>query len=256
MIGFSVRNLIVRLNGRTIVDRVSFDAAGGITMLLGRNGCGKSTLLRAMLGLLPSGGEILLNGRDFRTLSVRERARAVAYLPQRQSIPPATTALEYVALGGYPNQNPFASPDASARSRARAMLEEFGLSALSGRRMDALSGGEARMAALARARMQGSRYLLLDEPLAGLDFCRQHEFLDRLRQCRSPSLMSLHDPMLAWQYADRVLLMDGGRMVLCCGRTDEAAFARALQSIYGPQLFFESVGGRRLPVWHDVRKGI
>lgn len=255
MSAFSVHGLTVRIARQTLVRDVSFSLGDGVTMLLGRNGCGKSTLLRAMLCLLPSTGEICFDGQDFRAMSVRERARAVAYVPQHQALPPSTTALDYVALGDFPNRNPFSTPNVAARTRAQALLDEAALAHLANHSMETLSGGEARLLALVRARMQASRRLLLDEPLAGLDFFRQHELLDQLRRSAVPVLMSLHDPQLAWQYADHILLMDHGQVILQCDSSDETAFAAALQSLYGSSLRFETVGERRLPVWHAPKKG-
>lgn len=255
MNAFCVRGLTVCVARQTLVRDVSFSLDDGLTVLLGRNGCGKSTLLRAMLCLLPSTGEIYLGKQDFRALSVRERARAVAYIPQRQSLPPSTTALDYVALGNFPNQNLFSTPNAAAKKRAQALIDAAGLSPLAHRRMESLSGGEARLFSLVRAQMQNSRCLILDEPLAGLDFLRQHELLGQLQQSAQPVLMSLHDPMLAWQYADRILLMEQGRLILQCDSRDETAFSAALESLYGSSLRFETVGDRRLPVWHAPKKG-
>lgn len=244
-----VKNLCVSLGRKTVVDGASFSISAGITMLLGRNGCGKSTLIKALLGLLPASGEIRLDGRDLRVVSVRQRARLLAYLPQRQTIPPATTLLDYVATGASPAGALLSAPGAAARRSALSELEKLDMAEMHGRRLDTLSGGEARLAALARTRMQRCRLTLMDEPLAGLDFFRQHQFMAHARADNTPILMSLHDPTFAWQYADRLLIMENGSIV-ACERDDEAGFSELMTRIFGANLQFVHAGGQNLPFWN------
>lgn len=253
---FEVKGLRVSLGGKAVVDGATFAIETGVTMLLGRNGCGKSTLIKALLGLIPSKGEILLDGQDLRGMSVRQRARLLAYLPQRQTIPPGTTLLDYVAMGASPAAALLASPGTAERRAALSELEKLNMAIMQGRMLDTLSGGEARLAALARTRMQKCRLTLMDEPLAGLDFFRQHEFMAHARAYKTPILMSLHDPTFAWQYADRLLIMENGSIV-SCEKNDEACFSGIMTRIFGANLQFEDAGGQRLPIWNpDTTEGI
>ena len=246
-----VRKLSVFLGGKAVVDCASFNAETGVTMLLGRNGCGKSTLIRALMGLIPSEGEIRLDGQKLHGMSVRKRARLLAYLPQRQTIPPGTTLLDYVVMGASPAGALLAAPGAAARSQAMSELDKLDMAKMHGRMLDTLSGGEARLAALARTRMQGGSLTLMDEPLAGLDFYRQHQFMAHARSDKTPILMSLHDPTFAWQYADRLLVMENGR-IAAFEKGDAADFSETMTRIFGANLRFEHAGSQYLPIWNPT----
>lgn len=182
-------------------------------------------------------------------MGVRQRARLLAYLPQRQTIPPGMTLLDYVAMGASPVGALLAAPGAAARRAALSELEKLNMAEIHGRMLDTLSGGEARLAALARTRMQRCRLTLMDEPLAGLDFFRQHQFMSHARADKTPILMSLHDPTFAWQYADRLLIMENGSIV-ACEKDDEAGFSELMTRIFGANLRFEHAGDQRLPIWN------
>ena len=254
MTELTASSLCVRLGGRAVLSDASLSAGDGLTMLLGRNGCGKSTLLRALLGLIPlSGGSVSLNGENFLKLSVRERARRISYLPQHPSAMLRCPLIDYVALGANPDLGLFSVPGPKAYDRADQLIELFHLSELKKRPVDELSGGEARLAALARMKMHDALFCLMDEPLAGLDYLNQHEFLDLLRNSGTPVLLSIHDPSLAWQYADRILIMDAGR-VASFGIPGDPALEDALRRVYGPSLRFETLNGRRSPYWHSTGK--
>lgn len=219
----------------------------GVTMLLGKNGCGKSTLIRAVTGLVPSKGSILFNGLDVRSLNSRERAKLFAYLPQKQNTPSGTSVIDYVAMS---SGRLFTPPDRSGRESARKELSRLNLQTLGNRRIETLSGGELRLAGLARVRAQHSELTLMDEPLAGLDFARQHEFMQQTCSDKAPVLMSVHDPVIAWQYADNLLIMHDGR-ITHCAHDDEEKFQHLITHIYGPPLRFEQAGSKRLPIWHN-----
>ncbi len=247
-----VRDLRVRRGSTCVLDGISFDLHPGVTMLLGRNGSGKSTLLRALLGMVRAEGSATLDGENLMDMSPRRRARRIAYLPQRQALPATMQVLDYVSLGASPDQSLFSPPGADARRLARRRMAELSISHLEARRMDEISGGEARLAALARSRMQNCRVLFMDEPLSGLDFRRQHEFLALLRREERAVLLSIHDPTLAWQYGDRILILDQGRLLADCGRLEEAILERALKRAYGPEIAFVQAGEGRLPLWNPM----
>ena len=249
----SVRGLSAKLGGRTILSDISFDADNGVTMLLGPNGCGKSTLIRALAGSVPCRGAAQLDGMDVLSMGASARARQIAYLPQRQAWDTQMSVREYVSLGAGVAGGIFAPPDKKALARADEVISALGLTDLSSRPMCELSGGEARMAGIARALSQGGRFMLLDEPLAGLDFRRSHEILDIIRRLGKNALISIHDPALAWQYGRRVLLMKDGRIAAVGNTGAESDFEKHLQAVYGENLAFTSVHGRLLPMWRDIQ---
>jgi len=206
----------VRLGGR--LDGVTLDVPhGGWTTLIGPNGAGKSTLLRAVAGLVAYGGAITVGGRDLRALPPRRRARLLASVPQSPLLPPDMTVGEYVLLGRTAHIGMLGRVGDADREAAAAAAERLDLGALAGRRLDELSGGERQRAVLARAVAQDAPVLLLDEPTAALDVGRQQEVLELVGELRAERgltvLGAMHDLTLAGQYAERLALLDGGRLV-------------------------------------------
>ena len=200
------------LGGRTVLDGTDvLVEAGELVAVVGPNGAGKSSLIRAFAGLLPlSGGVVRLQGDDVTTLSLRARAARVAYLPQEGRIAWNLPAIEVAALGA-----PFLS-GADALSAARTALEEVEAGHLADRGVGEMSGGERARVLLARALTTGAQALLADEPTAGLDPEAQLMVMERLRARAAAGqavLVSLHDLALAARFADRIVVLDAGRVV-------------------------------------------
>jgi iron complex transport system ATP-binding protein len=208
----------VVLGGKKVVDNVSFDVADGEWVaLIGPNGAGKTTLLRSLLGLVPHDGQIRVFGHDARRFSRRELARRLALVPQVPLMPAEATVSEYVLLGRTPHLSYFASEGRTDRESVGSALERLDLEAFAHRTLGSLSGGERQRATLARALAQDAPVMLLDEPTTALDVGRQQqvlEIVDGLRADRSLTVVStMHDLTLAGQYAERLILLDGGRVV-------------------------------------------
>jgi iron complex transport system ATP-binding protein len=211
-------NISVTLGGKLIVDRASLGVSTGeIVGLVGPNGAGKSTLLRAMLGLVErSGGDVKLDGDDFFQTSGRERARAVAFLPQDRRVEWRLPAGDVVMLGRYPHQSGFGGPAPEDRAAVDRALTAVDAAALSDRPVAVLSGGERTRVLLARALAVEAPLLLADEPIAALDPYHQLHVMEILRdRARSGGgvLAVIHDLALASRFMDRLVLMDGGRIV-------------------------------------------
>ncbi|GGK97134.1 ABC transporter ATP-binding protein [Mangrovihabitans endophyticus] len=212
-----VRGLGISLGGSRIVDGVDLDVgAGEWVTVIGPNGAGKSTALRAIGGVLPFRGSVTLDGRAVETLSRRERARTVATVAQSPVVPPGMRVLDYVLLGRTPYIPVLGRESAADLAAAHEVLESLDLTGLSGRQLDTLSGGERQRVFLARALAQGARVLLLDEPTTALDIGHQQEVLelvDRLRVARGLTVLAtMHDLSVAGEYADRMVLLAGGRV--------------------------------------------
>lgn len=183
-------------------------AVGEVLVVIGPNGAGKSTLLRAIAGLEP--GRVRVGDDDWTDREVPRRR--VGYVFQDQSLFPHLSALDNVAFG----------PRARGRSRreadaaARTWLERFGIADLAGRRPRELSGGQAQRVAIARALATDPDVLLLDEPFTGLDVSAQMalriELGEHLRDFAGVTLLVTHDAIDAVTLADRVLVLDEGRV--------------------------------------------
>ena len=216
MTAVEVRDLAVDLDRTPILHGVSCAAgSGGWLALIGPNGAGKTTLLRAVAGLLPHRGEVLLDG-DGGSLSGRDRARLIAYVPQEPVLPPDMTVAEYVLLGRTPYISYLGGPARSDRAAAGRAAERLGVSVFAGRRLASLSGGERKRVVLARALAQDPKVLLLDEPTSSLDIGHQQQVLDLVDELRRAGgltvLSTLHDLTTAGQYADHLVLLHEGRI--------------------------------------------
>ncbi|MFN8036000.1 MAG: ABC transporter ATP-binding protein [Acidimicrobiia bacterium] len=231
----------VDVGGRRLLEDVHLAVhAGEWVCVLGPNGAGKTTLLRVLSGsLAPSAGRVEIDGRPLPALRVRDRARAVAVVPQVPVVPPGMTALEYVLLGRTPHHGLFGSLGRHDVAVARESLASLELGGLAGRTVDSLSGGERQRVIVARALAQDAPVLLLDEPTSSLDIGHQQEVMelvDALRRERDLAVLStMHDLTLAGQYADRLVLLRDGR-VTHTGRADEVMTAENLELHYGARV--------------------
>jgi iron complex transport system ATP-binding protein len=151
-------------------------------------------------------------------MSRRSLARMVAYVPQLPELPPDMTVLDYVLLGRTPHIGYLRTETQGDRDICAGLLDRMDLGPMAGRTLGTLSGGELQRAVLARALAQEAPVLLLDEPTSALDLGRRVaalELVDELRRERSLTVLSVvHDLTLAGQFADRLLLLDDGRVAV------------------------------------------
>ncbi len=212
--GLVAEGLAKRYRGRAVVDGVSIRIAPGeVVGLLGPNGAGKTTSFYLILGLVrPDAGRVLFDGEDITATPMYVRARrGIGYLPQEPSIFRRMTVeenlLAVLEIRGI---------DASqARERCRAFLEEFGLSAVARTPGYALSGGERRRAEIARAVAVEPRYMLLDEPFAGIDpiaVAELQHLVRRLQQRDIGVLITDHNVRETLQITDRAYIISQGRI--------------------------------------------
>jgi iron complex transport system ATP-binding protein len=201
--------------GTALGGAVSFEvSAGSIVAVLGANGAGKTTLFRTLLGAVPAvGGEVFWAGKPVAKLTPGELARSAAWVPQHPGSGFDFTVTEYVMLGALGRAGVFSSPSPADRDAAHDAIADLGLAGLQARRLSQLSGGERQLAAIARALVQRSQVLMLDEPTASLDLANQARVLERLATLAGTGLavvFSTHEPNHALQVADSVLLLRRG----------------------------------------------
>jgi iron complex transport system ATP-binding protein len=190
---------------------------GEVLALLGPNGGGKTTLLKTLLGILkPRDGEVAIDGRSLGAISVRERARLIAYVPQVHMPTFAFTVESVVLMGRTAHGNLFSRPSANDRAVAARMLEQFGIAHLAPRPYTMISGGERQLVLLARALAQEPRFVVLDEPTASLDFGNQGKVMREIRALAAAGhgvLFTTHDPNHALRAADRAYLLRAGARI-------------------------------------------
>jgi len=244
-------NVTVRLGGATIVTRASLALRGGeLVALVGPNGAGKTTLIRALTGLVPADGAITLGGKPLETMKPPERARAIAYLPQGHVFHWPMSVESIVMLGRAPHGDPFSSASPEDRAAVQRALETTETTAFAARAVTTLSGGEKARVALARALATQAPVLLADEPTASLDPRHQLVVMELLRSAArngSAILAIVHDLTLAARFADRVLVMDRGRIV-ADGPPADALAPERLASVFGIEAATVQVGDKRVPI--------
>jgi iron complex transport system ATP-binding protein len=214
-----------------ILQDISFTVAEGeVLAVCGANGAGKSSLLRLLYRhQAPVSGSVIVQGRDLWLTPAREAARIVAAVLQEQPTDFALPVREIVSLGRLPHRQ---GMGAGIRDRAitDAALLRMDLAHLSNRRFGTLSGGERQRTMVARALAQEPRILILDEPTNHLDIRHQLELLRLLRGLGLAVVCTLHDLTLAADFADRVLILDQGRIIADAAPDQaltEATIARA-----------------------------
>jgi iron complex transport system ATP-binding protein len=235
-----VRNLAVSYGDVSALLDVNHAVARGEWLgLIGANGAGKTTLLKALARLLEYRGEIMIEESDSSQLTHRQFAQRVAYVPQKPEFPAEMRAIDYVALGRMPHLGYFGAEGPTDRARSGELLERLGMATLAERQLATMSGGELQRLVLARALAQEAPVLLLDEPTSALDLGRRVEALelvDELRLERDLTVISaMHDLSLAAQFADRLILLSGGRLV-AAGSADEVLKESSLDLHFGARV--------------------
>jgi iron complex transport system ATP-binding protein len=206
------------------------------TVIIGANGCGKSTLLRALARVLrPSGGAVLLDGKEISTLPSRQVARTVGLLPQSPITPDGITVGELVGRGRFPPQGPLRRESPEDRAVIERCLAETALTELRERPVAELSGGQRQRAWIAMALAQDTELLLLDEPTTFLDLAHQIEVLDlcaRLHRDGRTVVAVLHDLNQAARYASHLIALQDGA-VLAEGAPERVITPELVQAAFG-----------------------
>jgi iron complex transport system ATP-binding protein len=239
-------NVVVRLGETLIVDGASLDLrAGELTVLVGPNGAGKTTLMRALAGLIPAEGRIEIEGRPLATVTVRERARRIAYLPQGHVFHWPMPVAAVVALGRYAHADAFSTlNDADRRAVANA-LAATGTEAFATRAVTTLSGGERARVALARALACEAPILLADEPTVSLDPRHQLVVMELLAHAAhgGGAVLAIgHDLSLAGRFADRIVIMDRGRLV-ADGAPRDVLTVERIAAVFGVEAVITDTAG-------------
>ncbi|HET9332895.1 MAG TPA: ABC transporter ATP-binding protein [Gemmatimonadota bacterium] len=215
---------------------VDLDASPGeMVAILGPNGAGKSTLLRLLLGAaVPRRGDVEYRGRPAACWDAVERARRIGVLPQHEEPAFPVSVLELVSMGRYPHLGAWRRPDAADRAAVGRALDRCRVAPIADRPYATLSGGERQRARLARALAQEPESLALDEPTASLDLAHEMEIWEILREEAARGraiLLTTHHLNLAARYADRLVLMDRGRVAVA-GPPQDVLRPESVSTVY------------------------
>ena len=208
---------------------------GTLYAVLGPNGSGKSTLMRAIMGVIrPESGGVRVGGRETRSWTRRALARAVGAVPQTEHLAFPLSVRDFVGMGRYPHLGPLRPEGEEDRAAIATALERCDVLELEDRNVETLSGGELQRVRIARALAQEPSALVLDEPTASLDIRHEMSIFQLLRNSADHGMTVLlitHHINLAARFADRLLLLSGGR-VAAEGEVREVFQERILEEVY------------------------
>ncbi len=213
----SFDDVSVVYRGVPVLDGVSASIKPGeFIAVIGPNGAGKSSLLKAIVGVVNHRGVITVSDGSEAVSDHRQRARHIAYVPQQPVFPFGMSVAEYVLLGRTAHLSWLGVESQGDRNLAHAALERLNLEEFAARELHELSGGEAQRVSLARALVHEAPILILDEPTSALDLGHQLSVLDLIDELRIERnltvITALHDLTSAARYADRVMLLDQGKI--------------------------------------------
>ena len=248
-----VNNLSFSYGSRLILNDVSLRAERGeFVSVLGGNGVGKSTLFKCILGILPGySGTVTVDGRDTRTMSVREIAQKIAYIPQLNASVFNYSVGDIVLMGTTAGLGSLRSPGREEKRRADEAMERMGISCLKGRCFHHLSGGERQLVVIARALAQQAGILLIDEPTSALDFGNQMRILNEAKNLARDGylvIQSTHDPERAYIYSDRMIALKNGT-VFAQGTPGEVLTEENILELYGVSTKLTSIFDDRVRIF-------
>ena len=235
MIAF--QNLSAGYGPCDVLQSVSAKAKKGeFIALLGPNGSGKSTLLKTLAGIIkPSSGQITMLDQDLSTLTLKTRAKQIAYLAQTREAAPAMTVEDVVRLGRAPYRGALGKISDEGEIAIASALSRTQSAQFAARRFDSLSGGEQARVLLARALAVEAPVMLADEPIAALDPFYQLTMMEILKaeaMSGKTIITALHDLPLAAQFATRIWVMHNGKLA-ADGSPDTALTDKILTDVFG-----------------------
>ena len=262
MFPISAENLSFAWGKHKVLDDVSFNIeTGTVTSILGPNGSGKTTLLKLLLGFYtPLSGRILLGNDDLKSLDLGQRAKKMAYVPQRHSAVFSYRVLDVVSLGRIPYSNVFCKITDQDYQQAISCLKQLGIEHLSDRPYTEISGGEQQLALIARALVQQAEILIMDEPVSGLDYGNQLLLLKQLRRLAKSGITCIkttHYPEHALWTSDRAIFLRAGK-IIASGNSVDIINSEMLKKLYNADIkVLENEAGSHkmrtcFPVFDDI----
>lgn len=255
MHGIRLRGVEKQYAGRQVLGPIDLEIErGGVTALIGPNGAGKSTMLTIIGRLLhPNSGRVTVGGLDVRTAKSRELAKRLSILRQENHFMARLTVKQLVTFGRFPHS---AGRPTQADERAiHAAIAFLGLAGLEERFIDELSGGQRQRAFVSMVLAQDTDYVLLDEPLAGLDMRHAASMMRQLRAAADALgktiVIVIHDVNFASAYADRIVALADGKVV-ASGTPGEIMTPAVLEEVFGTEVQVIEHAGRKVALYYRV----
>lgn len=248
-----VKNISTHFGKHEILKEINFSVnPGEVVALIGPNGAGKSTLIRTISGVLkPTQGHVFFGGQELTSLSYAERARIVAVVPQARQLGGAFSVQQTVMMGRTAYMDWLGTESEEDQDVVQKAMHDTCVIDFANRRIAALSGGEQQRVLFARALAQAPQLLLLDEPTNHLDLQHQSTILSLARMQAEEEglavLMALHDLNLVSLFADRVVMLEEGR-IAAQGTPEEVLTADQINRVYKTQIEVVKIKDSEIPI--------
>ena len=227
--------------GKFVLDKLDFSCEKGtVNILIGLNGSGKTTLIKTIAGLLENyQGEVFIDGKDLKGLSIKERAKKMAYVAQRSNAVDDFPVLDYLLFGTVNKMNFYQSPKEEDKKKVLDCAGEFGITYLLDKKLGEISGGERQIVSICAAIVQDTNLVILDEPTSALDIKNQNKVLSLIkkiaREQGTTFILSSHNPNHALYLEGNVVLLKDGK-ILKEGKASEIITIDILKNIYGDNI--------------------
>ena len=238
-----VKNLSFKYQrkGKLVLDKLNFSCEKGtVNVLIGLNGSGKTTLIKTIAGLLENyQGEVYIGDKNLKELSIKERAKRMAYVSQRSNSVDDFPVLDYLLFGTVSKMNFYQSPKEEDKKKVLDCAEEFGITHLLDKKLGEISGGERQIVSICGAIVQDTDLIILDEPTSALDIKNQNKVLSLIKKIAKEQgktfILSSHNPNHALYLESNVVLLKDGR-ILKEGQASEIITTDILKNIYGDNI--------------------
>ncbi len=217
MTKIEIKGLCFAYDKQPILQNLSLDIqAETINVLLGLNGSGKTTLIKLIVGILQSKqGQIMINGNDIAKLSSIELSKSISYVPQQISNDNDFLVLDYLTFGRMNSIKFYSSPKKEDYEKATAIAHELGIEQLLNKKMNELSGGQRQLVVIARAVVQDSEIILMDEPTSSIDYKyldKVIRYLNHLQHQGKTIILSCHNPSIPLLLNSNVIILEQGNL--------------------------------------------
>lgn len=254
-----LKNISCNYGEENIIEEINFSVQKGeILSILGANGSGKSTLLKAIVGLLPYEGNLLLNGVESKDLSVKQRASLVAYVPQSTVIPFEFNAMEVVLMGRFHDSSFGLNYSKEDKELALKAMSQVGIEDFCEKIYRNLSGGQRQLVLIARALAQKSSLIIMDEPVTGLDLGNQMRLLDLMEELSllgHTVVQTTHNPDHALKVSKKVVWIHN-KNILSFGEPKVVVSPENIRKVYQveSELFTHKKGVTHLLAYGFIKK--
>ena len=231
--------------GKLVLDRLNFSCEKGtVNVLIGLNGSGKTTLIKTIAGLLENyQGEVFIDGENLRGLSIKERAKKMAYVAQRSNAVDDFPVLDYLLFGTANKMNFYQSPKEEDKKRVLDCAKQFGITHLLDKKLGEISGGERQIVSICASIVQDTNLVILDEPTSALDIKNQHAVLSIIKKIAKEQgktfILSSHNPNHSLYLDSNVFLLKSGTIV-AQGRAEDIINIEALKTVYGEDICYSA----------------